>query len=377
MGSDGEELQRGKRLATIATGLGLPLVCFYAFLLIMIALRSQLMAFGLALGVTVLWRTGVHAGAWWARLAMGAIALADAITLIIRSKPIAPHVLAVLAAECAIAFILLRSRSVRVYLDAQRAQRAAQKSAQRRAEAQALPRRVSPAGTVLDDLEKLPAAAPQELDITLPDDWESAKPRLRMQLWHALRHVGAKTDLVTWIDVPRLWSAVVYDSPDAVIALNPEHLAKWGITKDEARKAAIANMIVMPLKDEEQTVESIRIRFLQAPYFAEGQALCLHARDLVGPAGTVFIVPSQSVMVAHPVSDMSSLMAPLLLKQLCGVIMRGQPNPVSPEVYWYNDGKFAVFEMKEVDGERGIELLPEFAEAIEALDRRRAPSELS
>ncbi|WP_063042053.1 hypothetical protein [Nocardia pseudovaccinii] len=72
--------------------------------------------------------------------------------------------------------------------------------------------------------------------------------------------------------------------------------------------------------------------------YITAHACWLDAYPVIGPAGAVFVVPSQRHIYAHPVANLQVVQATTVLAQVAALDYTQRPWPVSQDVYWWHGG---------------------------------------
>ena len=145
-------------------------------------------------------------------------------------------------------------------------------------------------------------------------------------------------------DLPGTISYLVFDLPNSVESVPLELPGKWGKTPDELFAVALANVKRLA----EPRVERVEIRpgvsFTAChgdSFFTASFALMLDdIENAVGPHGTLVAIPHRHMLLFHRIDDAGAIHAVQHLGVLAVNLDQQGPGSISPNLFWYRDGKF-------------------------------------
>ncbi|MFX0573005.1 hypothetical protein [Nocardia nepalensis] len=156
---------------------------------------------------------------------------------------------------------------------------------------------------------------------------------------------GGAPDVVRREVAPGLIQRVLIDQVHTMAPVTYPMLRQWPI--DEYHLFALAEQNTRadgPLEAithrvDTPTADSVEITLLCGiSDYVTAHARWLGEYPVVGPAGSVFIVPSQRHIYAHPVADLEVVRATTVLAQVAVLDYTQRPWPVSQDVYWWHGG---------------------------------------
>ncbi len=205
-------------------------------------------------------------------------------------------------------------------------------------------------------------------------DFEKVKEYLAVRLqgedYHSQVH-----DWAVFREVAEgLYAHLVFDLPDAVRTLNPDEAARWERTEDELFELARANVRRNYSSERQwQPVKSSGFWLFGADhYFAPNIIFDLERdEDLLGPGGAVIGVPHRQAALIHPIKSLAALEIIGRLVLVCHNLYTAGPGSVSPNLYWYREGRFVALPC--VVKDKAIEI--HSSDAFTALLNTLPPSE--
>lgn len=178
-------------------------------------------------------------------------------------------------------------------------------------------------------------------DSNVPDDYDSAKPNLRPKIWSRfmlenakLRQRltgGASMDLPLYPLGEHLFISLVYDTDTSMRSVSNKDLKTWGVTYDEALKAATAN-----LGKATKAYSRIGEHFhssVSGDSYDSSRVLLDHVRNFKVKGDHISLVPSRDMLEVAGSDDPESLK---MMFDLAG--MQKLARPLSPlPLIWKKD----------------------------------------
>jgi hypothetical protein len=173
-------------------------------------------------------------------------------------------------------------------------------------------------------------------------DFTMMRGLLRTRLYSA--HGGAP-DVVCRAVAPGLVQRVLIDQVHTMAPVTYPMLRQWPIDERDLFTLAEQNTRADgPLEVVTHTVETPQAAGVEITMLCGiSDYITAHAKWLgdypvVGPAGAVFVVPSQRHIYAYPVMSLDAIRATTVLAQLAVLGYTQRPWPVSQDVYWWRRG---------------------------------------
>ncbi|HEY3289811.1 MAG TPA: hypothetical protein VGK87_06765 [Anaerolineae bacterium] len=198
--------------------------------------------------------------------------------------------------------------------------------------------------------------------------------RLRHQLRSRLYPVDIANHATEIIQRPGpegTLEVLALDLPTTVRTVSKSEAEHWGLDSDQLldigrenlRKAGLLKGNVVEL--EQSTALTV---YMGDPFYAASHALIID--DYAKPDmthGLLVGVPKREVMILHAIRNVGAMEAAGSMLQVIVGMHHDGPGSISPNLYWYRNGKFIVlpYEMEE----QSLQFLPpdEFAELIDEL----------
>ncbi|WP_433679576.1 hypothetical protein [Nocardia sp. CA-119907] len=169
---------------------------------------------------------------------------------------------------------------------------------------------------------------------------------------------GGTPDVVHREVAPGLVQRVLIDQVHTMAPITYPMLRQWPIdecdlfilaeqnTRADGPLEAITHRIDAPMSD------GVEITMLSGiSDYITAHARWLDEYPVVGPAGSVFAVPSQRQIYAHPVANLDVVRATTVLAQVAVLDYAQRPWPVSQDVYWWHDRTIELAATTEHTGE--------------------------
>lgn len=180
---------------------------------------------------------------------------------------------------------------------------------------------------------------------TLADNFEAARPLIRVRLQPGDYAQQLENAVSSQPIAEDLLAVLVYDFPDSIASVHPDHVVKWGVPMHDLVQLGVRNTWA------EGRLEAERIDVGEGAwfdvyesgenYYAASHALLLHEYLQPEPAyGTLVAVPTRHVMVVRPIEDATAIRAlHAMLYFVPGLYEQG-PGSIVPHVYWHRHGVF-------------------------------------
>ncbi|MBL8876514.1 MAG: hypothetical protein JNM86_12025 [Phycisphaerae bacterium] len=198
----------------------------------------------------------------------------------------------------------------------------------------------------------------QQLALKL-NDWEYARPRLRIRLWDTeVREALAKT--ITRESIPGLITALSVDLPEAIQTVSHDLAKKWDKTPvelfDIARENTWDAVHPAPKLLDAANLGNIHVVEDDSYYTASIALQIDRLPTLLGPHGVFISVPTRGGMLALPFNRMADLQFLAHLVRFTRHCFEQGPGSVSYRIWWYRTGTWHEIPY-ESDPER-ISILP-------------------
>jgi hypothetical protein len=204
---------------------------------------------------------------------------------------------------------------------------------------------------------------------TLGADFNRAKEYLKVRI-HATGYAAGMDATVSEVVADDLVSVLVYDLPESVATVHPNHVQKWGVPPHDLFQLGLRNVRAMGLLAPE------RIDLGDGPYvdvyedadnyFGASHALLLHEYfDPLPELGLLVGIPHRHGLLVHPILDGLALPSLNALFHLTPHLYEQGPGSISQSVYWYRGGVFTLLPTQlHPNGEIEFIPPPSFAEQV-------------
>jgi hypothetical protein len=205
----------------------------------------------------------------------------------------------------------------------------------------------------------------------LASDFDRARPLLRLRLYPD-DYLDPEVPLVYRRLAEGLTAVLVYDLPQSIATVPPDHLAEWNRLPEELFEIALRNVWEQgKLEHASLDLSEGATLELLTDYrnpFAATHVLCLPEYFAAVPqAGILVSVPERGRVILHRIEGMAVMAAlNVLLRSVPEVFLEAQ-HPLCPNVYWWRAGTFTLLPALSEDGR--IEFRPpaEFMNMLGAL----------
>lgn len=187
----------------------------------------------------------------------------------------------------------------------------------------------------------------------LGTDWEEARPYLKVRLYPPeLAHQG---QLVYWAPFEGVIAALVYDFPDSVGSVAPDHVKHWGVERQELFRIGLDHVrqSAPPADENVDLGDGAAVRLLSSEdHFTATRVLFLEEHlQPVPELGAVVGVPHRHAIVYHPIVDEMVLPAVMAMIPIVRGMFQEGPGSISPELFWWQPGRFVRLPVEEADRE--------------------------
>jgi hypothetical protein len=224
----------------------------------------------------------------------------------------------------------------------------------------------------------LAAAIRRLVEAPSADELRTVQDQVRLRLWPDGRE-AEEGQIIAMPVMPGVRVAVCVDLPDSVVMVTPALLSRWGLQPGQAFALGMRNVL-------RETVEE---EVLEGPLGAQihvhsGPGLSVSARALAlerwvkAPHGALVAVPDEHHLIFFPLDDHRAVVAMQAVWVLAQGAYRDAERPVSPDLMWWQPGRFTKIEVLRDPETDAVAVRPpaEFAAVIEALcaDPEEGPS---
>jgi hypothetical protein len=145
-------------------------------------------------------------------------------------------------------------------------------------------------------------------------------------------------------DLPGTISYLVFDLPNSVESVAPHLPEIWGKSIDELFALGLANV----KQSANPSIEQVEIEpgatftaYTGDSFFTASFALLLDQLDgATGPHGTLVAIPHRHMLLIHRIETAAAVFAVQHLGVLAVNLDEQGPGSISPNLFWYRDGKF-------------------------------------
>jgi len=205
----------------------------------------------------------------------------------------------------------------------------------------------------------------------LGDDFDRARPLLRLRLYQD-EYLESGVPMVYRTLAEGLIAVLVYDLPQSIATVPPDHLANWTRTEEELFQIGLQN-VWSAGKLEHTTAllpEGATLDLLtdyRNPY-AETHLLYLQEYlETVPRAGVLAAVPGRGQVILHRIEGIQVMEALNSLLRAVPEIFLERTSALSPHLYWWRDGTFKLLPSLSEDGQINFRPPAEFMEMLNGL----------
>lgn len=198
--------------------------------------------------------------------------------------------------------------------------------------------------TVRRHFDTLLTGTPQAAEFleTLEADFQRAKEYLKVRI-HPTGYAAGLGATVSEPLAEDLISVLVYDLPDQVASVHPNHVAKWGVPQHDLFQLGLRNVRDTGLLTP-QRIDLGEGAYLDhyedlEDYFGASHALLLHEYfNPLPELGILLSVPHRHGMVVHPIRNRSARVSLNALLYYTPRLYEQGPGSITPSIYWYHAG---------------------------------------
>jgi len=182
---------------------------------------------------------------------------------------------------------------------------------------------------------------------SLSESFDEARGYLKVRLQPS-DYMAATGVIVSEPVADGLISVLVYDLPESVATVHPDHVANWGVPLHDLFQLGLRNVRAEGLL-EAQRLDLGEGGWLNhyedgANYFGSAHAMLLH--DYFEPLpelGVLVSVPTRHGMVVHAIQDLEAVTSSFrAIMYFTHELYRRGPGSISPNVYWCRYGTFTL-----------------------------------
>lgn len=182
------------------------------------------------------------------------------------------------------------------------------------------------------------------------DDYSTVKDYLSLRVYQEefVDEYGA--DFIHRVDLEGTGTVLMLDLPSTFVPISKENFKNWSITKEEAFTTAQKNVNLQEIEKVTETFEiepeiTVEISFIGNEDYAASYALDLqnNSPELVGEWGSVVAIPNKGIVDICKVSKEHPIDYVNFIQITYAMVYESfiqHPQPISPDFYWYYEGKF-------------------------------------
>jgi len=193
----------------------------------------------------------------------------------------------------------------------------------------------------------------------LASDFDEAAGRLKVRLFPEGME-DLEGAVVARRSIPGVLSTLVYDLPETIMTVHPEHAINWARHGDELFRIGLENVRDQdPVSIETIQLDEVTAELLLGNHlFAATHVLMLedYLTGLEADRGALVVIPHRHAVLAHPIQDETVLAAVNRLHRLAQAMYRDGPGSISASLYWYRQGAFT--ELPVTGGRHTFQLEP-------------------
>ena len=219
--------------------------------------------------------------------------------------------------------------------------------------------------------EKLLSMKKEEEDLVSNiDDFEKIKKHLTVRLFSD-ETIVPPGSLVSRDDFVGIKTVLVFDLPSAVKNVRPEDAKLWGKKTEELFTIALENTLdaYKPTVSDVKLSNSVTLRFFGGDniFIATNVFDLDRYPEVIGKQGALVILPHRQAMVVFPINDLSVIKAMSGMAAAATGMYKEGPGSISPNLFWYHDGKFTKIPY-DFDGKKaGVTPPDEFVQMLNEL----------
>lgn len=211
----------------------------------------------------------------------------------------------------------------------------------------------------------------------LGEEFHRAAPLLKLRFYPE-EYLDEKVPMVYQRLAEGLVLVLVYDLPQSIATVPPDHLTAWDRSAEDVFQLALQN--VRDLGKLEHTSidlpEGTTLEFLtdQRHSFAATQVLCLpEYLKTLPPHGVLVSIPGGGQVIFHRIESLQVMAALNTMLRTVPEVYLEAPRGISPDVYWWRDGGFTLLPVSREDGRIDFRPPAEFMAMLGTLKEQRDP----
>jgi hypothetical protein len=182
-----------------------------------------------------------------------------------------------------------------------------------------------------------------EVQVT-PLDFQKTKDKLMIRLYSQDSGINDESSFFLKNDLEGTVSVIVIDDPTSTRTLRRDQTLSWKMSEQDIFELALKNT---------QTTNHVKSRHLNAPngvtlivlsensFYVASQALFLEKYpECIGKYGALVGVPTRDYLICFPINDITVKAAVQAMIPAISKIEQVGPGSISPDLFWYQDGKF-------------------------------------
>jgi uncharacterized protein YtpQ (UPF0354 family) len=184
-----------------------------------------------------------------------------------------------------------------------------------------------------------------------PSDYNNIKSRLCVRIYPdaTIDQRGGLSNLISKEDLKGTKTLLMLDLPQAFTPVSKKEFELWNKPTDEVFKVAIENAGKQKMEKVTKTFDvdgvEVEFNFLENEDYAASYALGLsvNSPDLVGEWGAVVVIPNKGLVSVCKITKSKPVDFVKFIQRIKPLIEKSysnNQNPVSPDFFWYYNGKF-------------------------------------
>jgi hypothetical protein len=205
-----------------------------------------------------------------------------------------------------------------------------------------------------------------------PDEFDVPTEDLLERTYLRLYEAGSLPDADWWSygreALPGVLELLALDLPDSVATFNDEQVTKHGI--DRLRVAGLANLR-REEADERATYDGVEIlvgsMFMASTVLVLREVVLRTTGEAHLPNGVLVAVPFRHQLLYHVPRDTEVIEALNSMAAFAAMGYDKEVGPISPHVYWWQDGEFHQITQRDEDGRIEVHVQGGFADVLTRL----------
>ena len=238
-----------------------------------------------------------------------------------------------------------------------------------------------------DTVEEWAHHIQMHFDAMARSDKECAEIESQMNDFSAIRdRIGVRLGspdmpldtLISRQDIPGVASYIVIDLPSSMVSVNGDTVNKWGVSTRQLFDIALENLRKSG-RPEHRNFEiekglSIITAFGDSFFTASHALLLSEYPQFVGPHGSLVAIPHRHALLCYPIRDVNVVGVVHHLWSIAQGMEREGPGSISPQIYWYFQGKFTPIPCEIKDNSIAVRPPKAFVDMLNNLGDADVPS---